>query len=1554
MPTDETLEALAGNEKKKKKVKRLTLAQPMVVTATPGKEGVDEEEVVSEQEGELLVDPSEEETFEERVAREAAVSDPRIPTELPGPGETAARVAGFAGDVVGRPVARLAVQFPRGVAEGTQSIFDHLVVSLAANQEFNKLLTRLDNPKLTAPQREVIIDQMKDLEEGYIEANPAYQSYKNIDDELNARFKNDSNFQNAVSDFRDVTTSFPMLLGSVIQAAWDEDPEMMRQLGFMMSGGGIMSTVATLNPDKLGRNFAARPASVLLGLKPVGGIVARSPKAMQVLRGKAGKQADVLLRAIDTFDNTVRSGMKKVADSELPGQALSAVGEGLARATDMVDSRVTRAAGGALRGLGKVGEDVVRVGESARTPGSRQRITNLLPGVRMMTVGDIANSFAQGAKVGYLAGEVVHPGLAFVAARVLYPNTRLTRKIKRKVAQLLRHTSAQSNAGAELAVRGLMMASASQRNQMRSIADRIGKAFEEGDALKRRRGEDRVGDPYDPGMTREMGYRFTAEEGEFLPTASRAAVSDALEMLKKQRDKLLQDQRTPGSKKYTNEQIRQLNAEIQELDKAVKSTLWGGDLYPNRTLREAVDELGEVLGEAGVGRGIDLVKARLSNVADRNAILLQNGDVAEAVIRSIMSRGGERLKRAGVTEAKVRKLISDHAEDPYFGSNRLSATINIEGVGRIDLDKLVESVFHEMRTSKQREVMGQVASNAALRYSRLAVEAQKGKALKSEATKLGIGKDLEGVSLSTVTPDVYAAALARMLAKKDLTRGGAVLPQVIPASAAGPQLAAALRRIARTPTAKRKILGDAFGDAPSAKEVAAFEQVLLQSADELLSYVPDSANAKPFTDAVRRSIIDNPNLPKDVRDLAKSVQTGEYYTSPGLSGTLDWHARTQEKPGIFRDLMMLFKGNQTVRNVLPHIHNPVGNVGRAMLDYDEGPLQFARGMKLDSVIYLNHKAGKLGDYRRNTTPGSPEHITNRSAAIIDESGIANTDFVAGELLRATRSGLVDPEEVGPIKAWFNTLGQTKLGYIPRKLNELASKAYAAEDNLPKVHIGMNRSRKVLQDIFDLEPGSEMKIQTSPVSTRAIFRDAAGELREGTTKNPGRVLTDADVNKIVASDVRQYVKKYVVSYSEKSGLNRVVVSNPALLPFAPFFTFTDKAAGMGGRKGFVEHLLFSGDGISTTSPNLALREIKRQAALAARRAILVNSFQNIASRQRDHLAQALAYDPAVPNNVLFEMITDPDAIQFRDFSGMSVFGPGEIKYRAFAFAVGQALKAFGADKDPNLTKQQKQFFRMLDNGEVAHIGTIGSIFGIDRGPGLNVIDVVLNNGQNKYGQPVSMTGVLLEKILPIGIPGPVAAFVRELTSKMGDDLEVLSGRQLDKDDPPLNEKRKDFFMRRFLYQGGRKVRYDGSTKSLLNRRIKKIEQNGKVLRDHLNGKIGIIEGEVRDLNKQIKDLNKGTGSVSREMFIGEIKGVGPRGTLDAELKAKKEALKKTRNRLRAAEKRVDIIIREEERRLDDAYEAVKDIATLRQRIRAAMPKTKVRSLRERRETMERLR
>ena len=95
------------------------------------------------------------------------------------PAQAASAVGGLVGDAVVKPALRTG-QFVKGAALGVQSIFDHIASGLAANEAMNGLLLRLENPKLTKAQRDVIIDQMEDTERILVDESPLYKVYKEV------------------------------------------------------------------------------------------------------------------------------------------------------------------------------------------------------------------------------------------------------------------------------------------------------------------------------------------------------------------------------------------------------------------------------------------------------------------------------------------------------------------------------------------------------------------------------------------------------------------------------------------------------------------------------------------------------------------------------------------------------------------------------------------------------------------------------------------------------------------------------------------------------------------------------------------------------------------------------------------------------------------------------------------------------------------------------------------------------------------------------------------------------------------------------------------------------------------------------------------------------------------------------------------------------------------------------------------------------------------------------------------------------------------------------
>lgn len=1402
---------------------------------------------------------------------------------------------------VPRAALNVGVGLPLGFAKGGFDVVSSLFTGLKARSEVNELMRKVESPDLSQLQRNAIIDRIQGVSDALIQTDPVFKAYKDVDKDSEDRFKKDSFFINMISDMGEVSKSLPLLMEGVIDAAFAENPEAMRNMGFMISGGGIASTLSILNPANAGRNFGARPVSFIMSAAPVGRIVLKSPKALSAVREKFGSKADKFLNSIDTADNHLR-------------KAWQATGETAARVTKPFVS-VAESAGEAVKSVGRAevgrlfdkllpGTGVTAVKEvvSGGAPVARagERVSRLMPGQRFKTLKDLADSFVAGAKAGLFIKEPINVGLVYALGRSLWPNTKWSRSMSAAMGQFLRHTSAQSNAPQELAVRAVMMASAAERNKVRIIAKKIAKIFEDDEAVLA------SGDPDAIALipAGRIGLWKEFHGGEFRS----GSITPAIRAI----EASLRDPDIPKARRSALS--AQLKALRDEAAGASVRKIKGGDpVLVNRSVADLADEMGAAADALGVkGDVAKLLKSRLSNVADRNAILLQHADVARAVIERL-------VKYEGVSQESAIRLIGRLADEPLFGERQVSVGLSIPrlkkdgkpvlgpdgkpAVDLVNLDSLVRRVVEGMPLKKQREVQAGIASNAALRYSNMLTEAAMNRAMKAEALKGGIiGSKIGDVPFDEVSAEAYAYSLASALVKKDDTPGGIGIPTAIPGSAGATDTASALRVIARGDDAKA-IFKKQFGDDPSPTELANFRRSLEGVASEVADY--RSLSGTELRSEIVQALARNKDAPRDLRRLAQGLASDRFAVSPGMFNTLSWHRKMiNPKSSIMRSLQRTLKANLTVRNPISHANNTLGNLGLMMSKYGEDPFTFIANQRRDAAVFLKYRAGTLEKARR----GSDQYYSNRAASIYDQTGLGNTDFVAGELLKQGRAELLGGAEAAAMNDFLASLKETKIGVKIRKAlsatDEMLSKTYGAEDNMPKMRFGMEAARTALRDLDDLKVGSTYKLKTSPVSSTLVRKGADGRIYKKGASG-WKPLTEQQIDKMVASYARTQVTGLFLDYTEKSGLNRIITDSPLVSGFVPFFTFTHKAMGLGGRKGFLENVLFGGDGIVSTDPKIIARQVKNLAEVATRRALLVNSMRQFGTRDKELLGRALAFDPAMPSMVMFDLMTDPDALMYRDYASMNSFAPAEMKLRALAFIAGKIGEGLGLDKGKNLTAQQKQFYRELKTGQVASPITLGSIAGIGRGPGLNFLELAINGFKDRYGNAVDWKKETLKRAMPIALPSPIGISIMEALSNIP-GLEGFSGAQYDADDRPLNESRIRYIIRRLLYKGGRKVRFaaGSNVQSVWRNKVRLLNQNGQILTKNFKRRVDRLETERAEIEKA---ANK--AGVDPSLFEG--------------MAEKDAALKVAEANFEAALTSISKVLGTELERLNSAYELIKE-------------------------------
>ncbi len=1123
----------------------------------------------------------------------------------------------------------------------------------------------------------------------------------------------------------------------------------------------------------------------------------------------------------------------------------------------------------------------------------QSRVSPLRPGDKPKTLGSLAKGAIRGAKVGFLGGIPVEGALISAAAHILWPNTPMTRSLERAIGQWIRHTSAQTGASQELAVRAMMVLPAEKAALVRSAVDQIDNIFKAEDAL-RRRGGDEAGTAASKAAVEVFDYDPKGKE--LLP--SRVAAKDVIAKAD-ELERLLQDENflrthTVAEKKQA---IRAV-ARMRELTQSNAS----GNIAFSATMDDVLRKMDTYLDEAGLSESVKgNMRSRIADASTRTSVLLQDGELSRAVAKRLIDQG--------IDSTAALEFISEIAGSPYQHGKRRDVRIKGPNGKLINLDNEVAAALEAFPVITQNRVIGAVASHEAARYQKLISSAAHGRAMRNEASKGGIlerilNRNLEEGqpkrSIFSSSPDEYAEVLARSLVRKDLgdrtirvarghefQSGGMAVPMVVPGSAgmALPDLKSLRNAIRVLPDEKlAKIMADELGSPPSAVELRNFRKSLQTVSDDLRDYKLVSADELAHENVQR--LMDAGVTDPDLLKLAKEADMPSVYIAEGLESTYKWH-RNWGGPGkgVAHGLTQMFKGNQTVRSPIGHMHNITGNLGLMLVRWGEDPATFAIHAAREAAFYQNYKHGTLPKLD-TLTRGTPDYRNNRAIRLMDQSGVVGKDFVAAELLKMSRSGALSPQASRGVRAFLGRLedlpgGKATIDRL-KKFDEGASKAYGWEDNLPKLRFGMESARRLLKDFDDLSPNTPIRFPTSPVSTTTLVKGADGRLYKGK-----KALTDAEVDRLVSAYVKRQVDELFLNYAETSGLNKVVSNSPGLAAIAPYFTFNHKAMGFGGTKGFLQNVLEATDGIQTLDPKIMISQIKDAAKIAARRAVLVNSFKQFSSREEDYIARQLAFNKTFPSAVVFDMVSeDPNMLQYRDLVGMSAFAPAEMRLRATAWMVGNLVKSFGGyDKGKKSggirraagfsDKEAEQFVKDLQHGDIGSVWLLAAIMGAGRGPLSSIIEAA--QSKNPKLKKVLDAG------LPVVLPPPLQLPIRELIAHARPDWEVFSGKRISKHDPELNERWEEYLARRLLKKGARKIRiFNTNRTGNLNletfekQMTNRMNENYKNMKDSLERQASLAEGKILALSKRwdkLTDAEKKEADKQLEQWSSAVERIG---------------------------------------------------------------------------------
>lgn len=1341
-----------------------------------------------------------------------------------------------------------------GLAEGLFDPFAGLGKALSTSGDIKQLMGVMKDPEASRERKVRAYDQIRELEKLHLSDNRTYAGYRTLEDDVRKRMykgpnnPGDPRVINALNDLKAVTSAFPMLFSELGRAIVSENPEAARSLGLMITAEGIGSAVSTMDPRNFMRNMEVMPFSTALSMVPVARVIAKSPALLSRFRGKY-KRFDEVLDALDDIDRGARGAFESIGDIRVGG------------AMQSIPILKQLEAGITPRKVLDIGKQQAR--------GKGPRISSLRPEDRLKNIRDFGDKVIKGAQVGFLAGVPIEAGLVYAAGYGLFQN-KLTRHHLAALDQWVRHTSAQAGAAPELAVRAIMMASARDRAEIRAQANKLAKLFEEGKGF----GAD--GDGVSLAMSNRLDTlaKYTDELDSSVRAVPLKNIVDQIESMKKS----LEDDFYRGEygikQDFTPKQRAQQLQQLDRLERLVSSQVADGPSRGAVTLSTGVgtilDEIDQLAQARGVSKELgNALRKRVADAAGQSGLLLQAPEVARQVVNVLSSQYGIPKKAASEF---VANYGHSYAKNPAaIPSNKIVANTS-KGQNVIDLDQVVRDTVGGMDQATRNRIMGQVVSAETIKMGGLVSNAAWNQALRAEAG-LGpiISRNLERLGKDTdvfkAAPSDYANAFLMSMFRKDMS-GSMRVPQVIPANVMGnngADLANAIRTSIVSDDGIRQLARQAgITKRLTDAEVANFRSSMTEVSDRLRSYVDQSGDSSARANISRALDVEG-NVPPEMRNLAKAVNEDGVYVAKGLANTMSWHNRTRSSIPIMSQLSNLFgrsrfKAMATVYNPVAHKNNTLGNLGLMLVRWGEDPLTFTQNAVRDWRTYSDFNAGRLTPYQKMER-GTSDYYRTRAAGIQDKAGVANSDFVAGELMLMEQAGVVD-----------TGLTKSAMAKIREKLAKYPRKAYSAEDNIPKLRFGMKYAQQFLEDVDNLKPGADYSFMSSPVSRTTLYRGKDGQIYKRGSK---KALTDADIDNLAATYTRRQVSEHFLAYNETSGLNRMVNESGFLSTVSPFFTFFHKAMGFGGTKGFLRNALDGTDGIVSTDPRVISRQLKDQAQIAARRAYLVNSFKQLTSREEDMLARAFAYESKVPSSVIFDVLADEDTVSYKDLTSMNAFAPAEARMRASLYVIGNIMKTAGYTK----TKEQKRFLKELDKGNVGGLELLSSIVGLGRSPIEDILGVIRQGSEKRL--PEATSAEVLEKLIPISVGTAVATPLKEALAQLDDSAETLSGVREVAGAPNLSESRKEYLIRRFI-GGGRKQGFMAVSKaniagkkqvtsqSLLNRRLDAIKTNARQLERVLKAKLVRLTAQ-RDKFPQGSDKYDEANLVvdqAQELFLNE--------------------------------------------------------------------------------------
>jgi hypothetical protein len=384
--------------------------------------------------------------------------------------------------------------------------------------------------------------------------------------------------------------------------------------------------------------------------------------------------------------------------------------------------------------------------------------------------------------------------------------------------------------------------------------------------------------------------------------------------------------------------------------------------------------------------------------------------------------------------------------------------------------------------------------------------------------------------------------------------------------------------------------------------------------------------------------------------------TYEYNSVQALSDAAGW----------WQKLNRMMKTNMTANNVAAAVNNITANFGYQMF------------RRADPSLFKN-LVQMMAKYKGYITG---EHLRAGKLRLIHLSPEELSFFEAME-----RSGYLDTTaldiEMGGVGKDPGILGV--LGKPGKWLSQKQQKFYKGGDNIFKLEDAWYNTKKLREDLADLEVGNWIELEIRPGQKGRISKAADGfELQVGTEKvfkkvtleDPKTIwhkkkLSKTELDDIVVRAAARPGQNIFFDYTNVPNIIKWVRASRALGVTSPFFTWMWKATDFPGKPGLISHLMNDGVIYNTNSPLLNQRIAGRNTLTSAKKAtVLAGMREAVTDPLNDEiLNKVLGYSPKDFNLRLLQLTSNPMYIGHDSMESANQFAPSDVIIR-----FGQTLMA----------------------------------------------------------------------------------------------------------------------------------------------------------------------------------------------------------------------------------------------------------------------------------------